>query len=239
MKSNVSKVFGLVFFLSMLPMMAVGQITTKKVTFPAGNNGTTITGVITGDQTIDYTIGASQGQVLKVSMKSNINASYFNVLPPGSQDVADFSGQMDGNNCTLTLKQSGTYKIRVYQMRSSARKGTKVNYTLTISITGAMTKSTDAKVAGTNYHATGEIRSALGSTPKTTKFGVIRSKDGGEVHATMNGKSKRIFVFSKGEWSCKSSNCKLTFAKISSDEWEVICNGTEKYYIPDGVIYGG
>jgi hypothetical protein len=238
MKINILKFLASVFFFSIIPMIVLGQITTKKVTFPTGKSSTQIKGVIKGDQTIDYTVTAKEGQVLKVSMKANINAAYFNVLPPGSEDVADFSGEMNDNKCTLTLKKSGTYKIRVFMMRSSARKGTTVNYTLDISITGGA-NSNDAIVSGTNYHATGELRSAIGSTPKNCKFGVIRSKDKAEVHATMTGKSKRIFVFSKGKWSCTSSNCKLSFAKISPDEWEVICNGTEKYYIPEAVMYGG
>jgi hypothetical protein len=238
MRINVSQFSVPVFFLSMIPMIVLGQITTKKVTFPTGKSSTQIKGVIKGDQTIDYTVTAKESQVLKVSMKANINACYFNILPPGSQGETIFTGEMDGNSFGGTLGTSGTYKIRVFMMRSSARKGTTVNYTLDISITGNA-NSNDAKVAGTNYHATGEIRSVIGSTPKNCKFGVIRSNDGAEVHATMTGKSKRIFIFANGEWRCKSSNCKLSFAKISSDEWELICNGTEKYYIPDGVIYGG
>jgi hypothetical protein len=100
--------------------------------------------------------------------------------------------------------------------------------------------SQDAKVAGTNYHATGDLRAANGSDPTTAHFGVIRSNGGAEVHTTLKSTGvKRVFVFSQGEWTCKTSGCKFTFAKIGVDEWELICNGTEKYYIPDAVIYGG
>jgi len=123
-------------------------------------------------------------------------------------------------------------------MRSTARRGEKKNYSLQISIP-ATSNSGDAKVAGTNYNATGDLRAAIGSKPSSAKFGVIRNNGGAEVHATLPGKSKRVFIFSQGEWSCKSANCKLSFAKISSDEWELIVNSSEKYYIPDAVIYGG
>lgn len=230
---NFFRIFILIF-----PFLTFAQIITKKVSFPIGKSSTVIQGIISGDQTIDYTIGANQGQKLNVTLTNKSNDSYFNVLPPGSQGEAIFIGQNDGNKCSIILPSTGTFKIRVYQMRSSARRGEKASFSLSVSIP-ASSKSVDAKVSGTNYHATGELRSAIGSTPKNCKFGVIRSKAGAEVHATMSGKSKRIFVFSQGEWICKSTNCKLTFAKISTDEWEVICNGTEKYYIPDAVIYGG
>ncbi|MGL5112557.1 MAG: hypothetical protein ACRC6O_07965 [Flavobacterium sp.] len=238
MKSDLIQVFTKIVFVALLPLVSLAQITTKKVSFPVGKSSTVIQGKITGDQTIDYAIGANQGQKLMVNL-TNANAIvYFNVLPPGSAGEAVFIGQNEGNKCNITLAQNGIYKIRVYQMRSTARRGEVGNYSLSIAIPTKV-NSSDAKVTGTNYHATGELRSAIGSTPKTTKFGVIRSNGGGEVHATMSGRSKRIFVFSKGEWTCKSTNCKLTFAKISADEWELICNGTEKYYIPDAVIYGG
>lgn len=213
------------------------QIITKKVSFPTGKSATTLKGSITGEQTIDYTVGANQGQILKATLTGQ--GSYFNVLPPGSQDEAIFIGQNDGNQTSITLQQSGTYKIRVYQMRSTARRGEKKSYSLTISIPVA-SNSGDAKVSGTNYNATGDLRAASSSRSTSAKFGVIRRNGGATVHATIPGKSKRVFVFSQGEWSCTSSNCKLSFAKISSDEWELIVNnGAEKYYIPDAVIYGG
>ncbi|OOV28686.1 hypothetical protein BXU11_01685 [Flavobacterium sp. LM5] len=221
-----------------LPIVSLAQIITKKVSFPVGKSSTVIQGSITGDQTIDYTIGANQGQKLNVTLTDKSGGAYFNVLPPGSQGEAVFIGQNEGNKCSITLNQSGTYKVRVYQMRSTARRGEKKSFSLQISIPGASNNG-DAKVAGTKYNATGDLRAANGSKPTSAKFGVIRSNGGAEVHATMPGKSKRVFVFSQGEWTCKSGNCKLSFAKISSDEWEIICNGTEKYYIPDAVIYGG
>jgi hypothetical protein len=221
-----------------IPLVTIAQITTKKVAFPVGKSATVLQGKITGEQTIDYTIGANQGQKLNISLANANSIVYFNVLPPGSSGEAIFIGQNEGNKCSITLAQSGTYKIRVYQMRSTARRGEVGNYSLSIAIP-VVSNVSDAKVSGTNYNATGDLRAAIGSTQKSAKFGVIRSNGGAEVHATLAGKSKRVFVFSQGEWSCKSANCKLNFAKISSDEWELIVNSSEKYYIPDAVIYGG
>lgn len=233
----------IILFVALFPLLTSAQITTKKVSFPKGKSSMTISGTISGDQTVDYAIGANQGQQLNVTLTNKSNDAYFNVLPPGSQGEAVFIGQNEGNKCSITLTKSGEYKIRVYQMRSSARRGEKASYSLSISIpaNGSKTSSsTDAKVAGTNYHATGDLRAANGSRPTTAKFGVIRSKGGAVVHATMIGTNrKRVFNFAQGEWSCTSANCKLNFAKISSDEWELIVNESEKYYIPDAVLFGG
>lgn len=237
MKSNVSLFALITIFLVMIPAVISAQIITKRVSFPKGKTSTVIEGSMAGDQTIDYVVGARAGQNLVVTLTPKTNQPYFNVLPPGSDDAAVFIGQNDGNECNISLEQSGDYKIRVYQMRSAARRGEKATYTLKIEIPAA---SHDAKVPGTNYHATGEIDAAIGQDKTTAEFGVIRSNGGAEVHTTLKSTGvKRVFVFSQGVWKCKSSGCQFSFSKIKSDEWELICNGTEKYYIFEAVVYGG
>lgn len=123
----------LIVLLALVPLTTLGQITTKKVSFPKGKSSTSIAGAITGDQTIDYTVSLKENQELKVSLKANINACYFNILPPGSDAEAIFMGETEGNSFGGTMSMSGTYKIRVYLMRSAARKGTKANFTLNVS----------------------------------------------------------------------------------------------------------
>jgi hypothetical protein len=230
----------IILLLVLFPLIGLAQITTKKVSFPKGKSGTTLSGTIKGYQSIDYTLLLSKGQVFKVNMSTKSTSCYFNILAPGSDDVAIYNSSNEGNNYTGTLSTSGVYKIRVYLYRNAARRGDSATFSLAISAKGGNSKSIDAKVPGTNYHATGDLRAANGSKTTSANFGVIRSKDGAEVHATMKGTNrKRVFVFSQGEWSCKSASCSLNFSKISSDEWELIVNNTEKYYIPDAVIFGG
>ncbi|QBN20321.1 PPC domain-containing protein [Flavobacterium nackdongense] len=236
--------------LALIPVESSAQIITKKVSFPKGKSSTVIQGSITGDQTIDYTVGANAGQTLKVTFKQLSKSSFFNVLPPGSENVADFISQTEGNTCSLNLTKSGTYKIRVYQMRSTARRGEKATYSLSISIpAGSSSKSSstasantsysgDAKVAGTKYNATGDLRAKNGTDSAMAKFGVIRFNGGAEIHATIPRGLKRVFVFSKGEWSCKTERCTIVSQK-ASDIWEIIVNDYEHYFIPDAVIYGG
>ena len=240
MKTNFKKLACITLLLAALPLVGFSQIINKKVSFAPGKSSTVIKGLLVGDQTIDYAFVAKKGQKLKLTMKADINAASFNVLPPGSDNVAIFIGENEGDTCELTLPNDGKYKIRVFQMRSTARKGTKVNYSIDMSITSSSSSSGDAKVSGTNFNATGELRSAKGSTPSTAKYGVIRQGNGrAEVHIKRKSAADRVFVFANGEWSCKSGGCDITFAKISFDEWEVICNGNEKYYINDAIIYGG
>lgn len=229
-------------FLIGIPFLATAQITTKKVSFPAGKSSTTINGTIKGDQTIDYTVTANEGQQLKVNLSTKSTSLYFNVLAPGANGEAIFIGSNDGNAFGGTLGMSGTYKIRVYLYRNAARRGESANFSLSISVTGgvANNNSSDAKVSGTNYNATGDLRAANGNSGATAKFGVIRSSDGkAEVHAKITGGLSRVFIFSQGEWTCKTESCALRFNRIGSDEWELIVNDYEKYYIPDAVIYGG
>lgn len=225
--------------ISSLSVFTFGQVISKKVIFPKGKSSIVVQGTLVGNQTIDYVIAAKQGQQLHVELTKKGNDAYFNVLPPGSEGEAAFIGQNSGNKCSMILSQSGIFKIRVYQLRNSAKRGEKVSYSLSISIPVNSVTSGDAIVSGTNYHATGELRATIDSSPATANFGVIRSKGGAEVHATLPGKTKRVFVFSQGEWSCNSENCLLSFTKVNSDEWELIVNNSEKYYIPDAVIYRG
>ena len=51
-----------------LPIIAIGQIETRKITFPAGKTSTTINSSVKGNQTIDYKVYANKGQVLTVKM---------------------------------------------------------------------------------------------------------------------------------------------------------------------------
>lgn len=118
-----------------LASAALAQIITTNVAFPRGATSTVVSGTIAGDQTRDYVVRASAGQVMKVT-KTGAPIVFFNVLPPGSNDAAIFTGSSDGNAFSGTLSAAGAYKIRVYQMRASARRGERGAFKLSISVTG-------------------------------------------------------------------------------------------------------
>ena len=154
-----------------LAATAQAQIVTTELAFPKGASSVQVKGSIAGSQTRDYVVRASAGQLMKVTLKG-APIVYFNLLPPGSNDVAIFIGSTEGNSFSGTLAKSGPYKIRVYQMRSSARRGEKGAFTLDIAVTGDAIRSkggledechvrvaevTKARVIGTNRIVGSEI----------------------------------------------------------------------------------
>lgn len=126
---------------SLAPASAGAEdICQERVHFQPGATSATIEGRITGPLTIDYILGARQGQSMNVSMTSDNNANYFNILAPGESEVAIFNGSMADNQFEGVLPKSGDYKVRAYLMRSAARRNEVANYRLEMIIAAADTK---------------------------------------------------------------------------------------------------
>lgn len=108
------------------------------VKFEAGNFGAMVSGAIAGQEYIDYRLGAKGGQKMFAELSlidSNGDGSvYFNILPPGSTDVAIYNSSTDGNSTTITLPEDGTYTIRVYLMGNDADTGKTSGFNLDLSI---------------------------------------------------------------------------------------------------------
>lgn len=115
------------------PLLA--QIVSTTVSFPKGQTGTTISATLKGEETRDYVVRANAGQIMRINISGSANA-YFNVLPPGSNDVAIHNSSTDGNSFVGTLSAGGNYRIRVYQMRATGRRGESAPFKLAISVTG-------------------------------------------------------------------------------------------------------
>jgi hypothetical protein len=107
-----------------------GDIPTERVQFAKGANSATIEGRIQGDMSVDYVLGAKQGQSMNVSMATDNGANYFNIIEPGRSNEAMFVGSISGNQFEGVLPASGDYKVRVYLMRSAARRDDIANYRL-------------------------------------------------------------------------------------------------------------
>lgn len=225
------------------------DIQTKPVQFAKGRSSAAIKGSIKGDQAIDYTLRARAGQTMNVTLATKHGANYFNVLPPDSNDEAMFVGSSGGNAWTGALPADGEYKIRVYLMRSAARRNETANYTLTVGITGAAhatrpadfgkAPASDARHPGTGYHATGPLPCRMGNDkPIQCEFGVIRGKPGNaEVHITPPGGLKRVLLF-MGDKVTTNPGEKLKAVKQGYD-WSVEINDYEHYTIPEAVVSGG
>lgn len=224
-------------------------IESRPVNFAEGATSTTLKGTLRGDQTIDYRLPARAGQTMNVVLKTRHSANYFNVLPPGSNDVAVFIGSRDGNAWRGTLATDGEYTIRVYLMRSAARRNESASYTLTVGLTGGTpvpaglgaAPAGDAKVPGTPYHATGSVPCSSGSATAGSSqcaFGVIRGARGNaEVHLTSANGSRRVLTF-RGSGVSATDGARVQAGR-SDDNWIIDVNGHEHYRIPDAVINGG
>jgi hypothetical protein len=228
------------------PVTHADEIRTQPVQFAKGHSSATIKGTIKGGQTIDYTLRARAGQIMKVTLETGNKANYFNVLPPGSNDEAIFIGSTDGNKWTGALPATGEYKVRVYLMRSAARRHEVASYTLKVIITGTPKASgfgeapaSDAKVKGTPYHATGPLPCTMGNDqPGQCEFGVIRGKLGNaEVHITPPDGLKRVLTFI-GDKVTTNKGEKIKAVK-QDGEWLIEVNDYEHYRIPEAVIFGG
>jgi hypothetical protein len=227
---------------SSLSVLAQG-IRVQDVTFGQGVTSQTIKGSITGDHTVDYRVHAQAGQVLKVTLQTNNNANYFNVLPPGSEE-AIFIGSSEGNKFGGTLSVKGNYLIRVYLMRSAARRNEKADYSLMVSLNGSAAQG-DAKVPGTHYHATGKVPCAMvtGIEPNLQcPFGVVRKGQGtADVTVTKpDGRTRTIF-FKNGQaiGYDESQADPGEFRAVKKGDTTVVHIGSERYFIPDAVVSGG
>lgn len=104
------------------------------IQFPPSNHATLVarlSNTIKGYEIIDYTLHLKQGQYLNASLASKHLGTYFNILPPDS-DVAVFIGSTKGDQFEGVVPATGEYRIRVYQMRASARRGEVADFGLEI-----------------------------------------------------------------------------------------------------------
>jgi hypothetical protein len=238
--------------LSFLIIMSVSDVSAKdeirkeRVQFKKGATTATIKGHIKGYEMVDYLLGAKAGQTMNVSLATKHGATYFNILAPGENEVAMFNASVSQNQYEGALPASGDYKIRVYMMRSAARRNEAASYTLSVGITGSPKASdfgkapaSDAKVKGTPYHATGPLPCTMGNdNPVQCEFGVIRGKPGNaEVHITPPGGLKRVLIF-MGDKVTTNPGEKIKAVKQGYD-WLIEVNDYEHYTIPEAVISGG
>ncbi|MGB9437108.1 MAG: hypothetical protein WCB15_04140, partial [Desulfobacterales bacterium] len=59
---------------------------------------------------VDYLLGAKAGQTMRVTLKTNNGANYFNLLPPGSIAAIAIGANL-GNEWTGTLPVDGDYTV--------------------------------------------------------------------------------------------------------------------------------
>lgn len=236
----------------MTPAWGQDKIRQERVQFKPGEISAVVEDAITGYEIIDYVLNAREGQYMNVSMATDNSANYFNILAPGEDEVAMFNSSMGVNQYEGVLPKSGDYKIRVYMMRSAARRNEVANYRLEMIITESGDRSStsgsspenDALVEGTNYNATGEIPCGIttGQPTGSCTFGVTREGNGtGIVTVTKPDGGTRAIFFENGEATgydmSEADSGKFSVEK--QGDLSLIRIGQERYEIPDAVIFGG
>lgn len=218
----------------------------KEVRFEPGRTSAVIKGSIKGYHYVDYQLRLGAGQTLKASMQGSNLANYFNILPPDSGDVAMYIGQVGANRFEGLLPVEGLYTLRVYLMRSAARRNETSHYTLDVAVTGQPLKplpeAQDARIPGTPYHASTTLPCTLPYEPDTKRcdaFVIRRSFDGTATVEVRGPKSYlRRVLFIKGKPVAADSTHPMTSSR-QGDVTEVRFEQDERLEIPDALITGG
>jgi heat shock protein HslJ len=215
------------------------------VKFAPGKTSAIIKGRITGYNYVDYQLRAAAGQTLTVSLKGSNGANYVNVLPPGATDVAMFNGQMADNRYTGMLPTDGVYTLRVYLMRSAARRDESSDFSLSVAITGRPLKPVSAKVdavlPGTPYHAqtTAPCAPAYSQVRECEARVIRRGFDGtATVDLRWGDKGLRRILFVKGEPKAADAMQPMTFTR-NERGWTVKFGDDEHFEIPEPLVFGG
>jgi hypothetical protein len=219
----------------------------ERVTFAKGASSATIKGTLKGGADVDYLVRAAAGQTLEVKLQGSNVQNYFNVLPPGSANVAMFVSNISGaRSWSGMLPADGDYAIRVYLMRPAARRNESSKYTLTVGVTGKplppLSAARDAKVAGTAYHATAQVKCTLPyqADVKACDAGVVRRGNDGTATFEVIGPQgvQRRILFVQGKPVAADTMDPVT-ATRQGDVTIVKISDNERYDIPDAFLNGG
>lgn len=215
------------------------------IKFAKGQSATTLKGRIAGQRYIDYTLQAGAGQSLSVSLESANRSLYFNLLPPGSKDVAMARGEMRDNRFSGVLPDDGKYTVRVFLVRAAARRGSTADYSLKVGVDGTALKpipaARDALVKGTRFHATATTACAPAySQVRECAAGVVRRGVDGTatVELRWGDKGVRRILFVKGE--AKAADAEAAMKSTRNERgWLVEFDGGERFDIAEPLVYGG
>lgn len=214
---------------------------------PAKATGVAATsGSIRGYADKDFAIRAGAGQALAVELKASNGSAYFNVLPPGATEVAMFVGSTSGSRYRGTAPIAGDYIVRVYLMRSAARRNETSTFTLSARVTGTplapLPASEDALVPGTHFHARSTVPCAIPYQPdvRECEAAVIRYGHDGTATVELRGPKGfvRRILFVRGTPSASDAGEALTSTR-KGDTTTVRIGTEERYELPDALVTGG
>jgi hypothetical protein len=120
-----------VTMLLVLPLSIFAQGAPQRVRFQSGHSSVTLKGRIVGFDAKDYVVGAKAGQAMTLRLTSSNPSTYFVIYSINGR-ATDMNETTEWSE---SLSESGDYLIRVFMMRSAARrKGAAASFTLSISI---------------------------------------------------------------------------------------------------------
>jgi hypothetical protein len=205
------------------------------VDLPAKPHAVSLRGRIRGHQFIDYRVPAGAGQQLQVSLRTGHRANYFNLLPPGSADVAMYIGSSGDNRFAGLLPSDGEYTVRVYLMRSAARRNEVAAYRLDIALSGEplqpLPEAQDARIPGTPYHAQAPVTCAPPYATEAASCEAFVARRGFDGTATVDvqgaNQYRRSILFIRGEPVASDAMRALSYARegdririeFGKDEW--------------------
>jgi len=226
-----------------------GDARTVRVKLGPGASKAVLRGVVRGYQSVDYKVAARAGQRMTAALSAQNGSVYFNIFEPGAkpgEGYALFAGDTGGNRFEGQFAKSGDYTMQVYLYRNAARLGVQAKYALEVKVLDSQTdgrsagETSDAKVAGTDFNATGEIPCAQyeGQPMSPCRFGVIRQGAGdATVRVFWHGGGERNIYFKSGKAQSSDSPAGLRAEKAS--DLNRVYIGAERFEIPDAAIFGG
>ena len=249
------------------PAAAQSAIKTERLVFRPGQSSTVVNRTIRGRETIDFVVSAREGQRLSVSMASTNRSAYFNLLAPGEQFVAFYTGDQSTpfNAFNGAVPKTGNVKIRVYLYRAAARRGESARINLRVSVTGKggsavqlpgtvppgghATHLPSPIRPGGAYNATTILPCAFdGGMPRQRCNAGVRRRAGpnGETYVEIErpGQSRRTIFFrgteAFGADSAQSDgSAGYKFQAIRRGDDTEILFGPERYIIADAIVTGG
>ncbi|WP_193212976.1 hypothetical protein [Luteolibacter marinus] len=123
--------------LSSLPAAAADEMRHETVRFKPGETSATLTGKITGRESVVYLLNARKGQFLTVSLRPDNPSANFNIYLPGKGpgDEALFVSDLGGREYRGQLFEDGDHSVSVFLNRAAAREGKVANYDIVFAIT--------------------------------------------------------------------------------------------------------
>ena len=103
------------------------------VRFKPGTSSAAYRDTIKGYDSVNYYLEAAAGQRLTVDFSKDKNSCYFNILSPADGETLVNGSIVEPDG--LVLPESGKYRVVVYLMRATARRGAVCNYSIGFGIT--------------------------------------------------------------------------------------------------------